>query len=61
VHQAGDQTKVILRCTANKPSREVGAFVHSFGDLEKDVVTELLVTRIGTLVLALQMAEKRTQ
>jgi hypothetical protein len=40
---------------------EVGAFVHSFGGLGKDVVTELLVTRNGTLVPALQMAEQRTQ
>jgi len=61
VHQVGDQTKVILRCTVNQSSREVGAFIHSFGDLDKDVVTELLVTRNDTLVLALQMAGKRMQ
>lgn len=40
---------------------EVGVFVHSLGGLGKDVVTELLVTRNGTLVRSLQMAEHRTQ
>jgi hypothetical protein len=36
---------------------EVGVFVHSFGGMGKDVITELLVTRNGTLVPTLQMAE----
>jgi hypothetical protein len=40
---------------------EVGAFVHSFGGLGKDVMTELLVTRNGTLVPAQQMAKQRKQ
>jgi hypothetical protein len=40
---------------------EVGAFEDSFGGLVRDVATQLLVTRNGTLVRALQMAEQRTQ
>jgi hypothetical protein len=40
---------------------EAGAFVHSFGCLRKDVTSELLETRNGTLVPALKVAEQRTQ
>ena len=40
---------------------EFGAFVRSYGGLGKDVVTELLLTRNGTLVPALHVAEQRRQ
>jgi hypothetical protein len=40
---------------------EFGAFVHSFGGLGKDMMTELLITRNGISVRALQMAERRMQ
>ena len=40
---------------------EVCAFVYSFGGLGKELMTELLVKRNGTLVPAMRMAEQRTQ
>jgi hypothetical protein len=49
VHQFGDQTKVILRCTVNQPSRTV--YTVNYGHIKKSLKQEMANRKPETTIL----------